>query len=420
MAKEEVLEFLGSVPLLQRLPSSSVMKISELVVLKHYEPGEYVVREGEPGNGLYFILKGEAEVVGTNSDNDNEHPEFQFKRYDYFGFVLSNAVHHADVVAVTKLSCLVLPHEHSTLLQPKSIWSAEESLETSSPMETILHLEPIEVDVFRGITPPYAPKTGQVFGGQMVGQALAAASKSVDYLKVVHSLHAYFLLGGDYNMPIIYQVERLRDGKSFATRKVDAIQKGNVIFTLLASFHKEETAFENQEVDIPSLLSMEDLRLQFVTDPCLPRTYRNKVATSEFIPWPIEIRFCEPRRSRNQTKSPPSLKYWFRAKEKLSDDQALHRCVVAYSSDLIFIKVSLNPHRKKGLKAHVVSLDHSIWFHRPVKADDWVLFVIFSPSSYNARAIVTGQMFNQKGELLASLMQEGLTRKDNSANKSKL
>ncbi|KAF1884140.1 hypothetical protein Lal_00046429 [Lupinus albus] len=441
MAKEEVLEFLGSVPLLQRLPSSSVMKISELVVLKHYEPGEYVVREGEPGDGLYFILKGEAEVVGTFSDNDKDHPEFQLKRYDYFGFgnklilfcngskrhafclsvfhsshmlknnvnsklaVLANAVHHADVVAVTKLSCLVLPHEHSTLLQPKSIWSAEESLETSSPMENILHLEPIEVDIFRGITPPYAPKFGKVFGGQLVGQALAAASKSVDYLKAVHSLHSYFLLVGDYNMPIIYRVDRLRDGKSFATRKVDAIQNGNVIFTLLASFQ---------------LLSMEDLRQQRLTDPRLPRTYRNKVATSEFIPWPIEIRFCEPKPSTNQTKSPPSLKYWFRAKEKLSDDQALHRCVVAYTSDLVFLQVSINPHRQKGLKAHGVSLDHSMWFHRPIKADDWVLFVIFSPNSYNARGIVSGQMFNQKGELLVSLMQEGLTRKDNSAIKSKL
>ncbi|KAE9592223.1 putative thiolester hydrolase [Lupinus albus] len=426
MAKEEVLEFLGSVPLLQRLPSSSVMKISELVVLKHYEPGEYVVREGEPGDGLYFILKGEAEVVGTFSDNDKDHPEFQLKRYDYFGFVLANAVHHADVVAVTKLSCLVLPHEHSTLLQPKSIWSAEESLETSSPMENILHLEPIEVDIFRGITPPYAPKFGKVFGGQLVGQALAAASKSVDYLKAVHSLHSYFLLVGDYNMPIIYRVDRLRDGKSFATRKVDAIQNGNVIFTLLASFQKEEIAFEHQEVHIPSvppphmLLSMEDLRQQRLTDPRLPRTYRNKVATSEFIPWPIEIRFCEPKPSTNQTKSPPSLKYWFRAKEKLSDDQALHRCVVAYTSDLVFLQVSINPHRQKGLKAHGVSLDHSMWFHRPIKADDWVLFVIFSPNSYNARGIVSGQMFNQKGELLVSLMQEGLTRKDNSAIKSKL
>ncbi|CAL0304689.1 unnamed protein product [Lupinus luteus] len=408
MANEEVLEFLGSVPLLQRLPGSSAEKISQLVVLKHYEPGEYVVREGEHGDGLYFILKGEAEVVGTFSYTDQDHPEFQLKRYDYFGFVLSDAVHHADVVALTKLSCLVLAHEHSTLLKPNSIWSAEGYLETYSPMENILRLEPIEVDIFQGITPPNAPKFRQVFGGQLIGQALAAASKSVDYHKVVHSFHAYFLLTGDFNTPITYRVNRLRDGKTFATRKVDAIQNRNVIFTLMASFQ---------------LKSMEELRQLRVTDPRLPRTYRNKVATSEFIPWPIEIRFCEPKLSTNMTKSPPSLKYWFRARGKLSDDQALHRCVVAYSSDLIFLQVSINPHRQKGLKTHGVSLDHSLWFHRPVRADDWVLYVIFSPSAYSERGMVSGQMFNQKGQLLVSVMQEGLIRKarsTNSATKSKM
>ncbi|KAH1155790.1 hypothetical protein GLYMA_18G232200v4, partial [Glycine max] len=226
---------------------------------------------------------------------------------------LPNDVHHADVVALTKLSCMVLPHEHSTLLQPKSIWSAEISPDTCSPVEHILHLEPIEVDIFRGITPPDAPKFGKVFGGQIVGQALAAASKSVDCLKVVHSLHAYFLLVGDFNIPIIYQVYRLRDGKSFATRKVDAIQKGHIIFTLLASFQKEEVGFHHQAVSIPlvpapdELLSLEELREQRLTDPRLPRTYRIKVASTEFIPWPIEIRFCEPKTSTNQTKSPPRL-----------------------------------------------------------------------------------------------------------------
>ncbi|KAK9103628.1 hypothetical protein Sjap_020882 [Stephania japonica] len=328
---EEVTEFLGQVPLLQRLSGSSLRKITEVVKFKHYNPNEHVVRDGEIGEGIYFIWDGEAAVNGAHNAEENRSEQIRLKRYDYFGYCTAAYTHQADIVASSKLTCLVLPREHSTLLQPKSIWRSDDTPETCSLLERVLQLDPIEVNLFRGFTFPDAPKFAQVFGGQLVGQALAAASKTVDHLKLVHGLHSYFLLAGDLGMPIVYQVHRLRDGNSFATRRVDAMQKGNIIFTLLASFQKEEKGFEHQEVTMPSvpspdsILSMEELREKRITDPLLPSEYRNKVATKKFTPWPVDIRFCDPSNGTNQTKSPPSTRFWFKARGKLSDDQALHR-----------------------------------------------------------------------------------------------
>ncbi|KAF9617639.1 hypothetical protein IFM89_037702 [Coptis chinensis] len=316
MDTDSVIEFLGHVPLLQRLPSSSLKKIAQFVQIKHFQRGDHIVREGENGDGIYFIWDGEAEVCGPLNVDEENRTELLLKRYDYFSYGTATSVHEADVIALSKLTCLVLPSEYSSLMKSKSIWNADETL--CSMLEHILQLDPIEC-------------SNALHLHIWDLQALAAASKTVDSLKFVHSLHSYFLLAGDLNMPIIYQVHRLRDGNSFATRRVDATQKGNVVFTLLASFQKEEEGFEHQEVTMPSvpaperLLSMEELREKRLTDPRLPREYRNKVATKNFIPWPVEIKFCEPNNSTNQSKTPPSLKYWFRARGKLSDDQALHR-----------------------------------------------------------------------------------------------
>ncbi|KAM1818945.1 hypothetical protein FF1_000647 [Malus domestica] len=220
-------------------------------------------------------------------------PELKLKRYDYFGYGFASIEHQADVIALSKLICLVLAHENCTLLQPKSIWNADKAQKTCSLVENILHLDPIEVDIFQGITLLDTPQFGQVFGRQLVGQALAAATKTVDCLKLLHSVHAHFLLAGDSNTPIIYQVHRMRDGKSSATQRVDAIQKGINIFTLLASFKKEEGSVHQQatmpSVPVPdTLLSMEELHEKRLLDPHLPRTYQIKAAAMKFVPWLID------------------------------------------------------------------------------------------------------------------------------------
>ncbi|KAG9441266.1 hypothetical protein H6P81_017120 [Aristolochia fimbriata] len=424
MDRDSVAEFLADVPLLQRLPSSSVRKIAQVVEFKHYEAGDLVAREGDTGDGVYFIWEGHAGVSGNDNDEGGNQPELHLKKYDYFGYGAFSSIHEVNISATSKLTCLVLRQEFHSLLQPKSIWNADETetVNTFSMVEHILKLEPLEVDLFRGFTLPEAPRFGQVFGGQTIGQALAAACKTVDCFKLVHSIHACFLLAGDLNMPMLYKVYRLRDGKSFATRKVDAFQEGNLKFSLIASFQKEEEGFDHQEVmmpDVPApetLLPMEQLWERRIYDPLLPMDYRNKIARKKYIPWPIEIRFCEKTNSTNYSKTKPSLKYWFKTRGKLSDDPALHRCVVAYASDLIFLGVSLNPHRGQGFKTSSLTLDHAMWFHRPCRADEWLLYVMESPSAYNGRGFCTGRIFNRKGELLVSLAQEGVIRRAKAAN----
>ncbi|XP_048604091.1 acyl-CoA hydrolase 2 isoform X10 [Brassica napus] len=411
-------EFLEKVPLLHRLTSSSLKKIAQVLVFKRYERGDYVVgRDEEEMEGVYFVLEGQAQVLGPVGEENCS--EFFLKPFDYFGRGIFGNVYAVDVVAVSQLTCLLLTCDHCHLLETKPICDLDNQ---RSLLERILYMDPLDLNVFRGFTLPNAPALGKVFGGQFVAQGLAAASKTVEFMKLVHSLHAYFLLSGDTNIPIIYEVSRLRDGNNFATRRVDARQKGKIIFTLFASFQREQQGFDHQESNMPhmlppeTLVSRDEMLQRRMTDHLIPRYYRNKVATQYTAPLPIDIRFCEPNYSTEERKSPSRLKYWFKARGELSDDQALHRCVVAFASDLMYAFISSDPHLKKGMSAVPVSLDHSMWFHRPLRADDWLLFVMVNLTASQSRGLATGEMFNRKGELVVSLKQEALLKENVTSN----
>ncbi|XP_039138162.1 acyl-CoA thioesterase 2 [Dioscorea cayenensis subsp. rotundata] len=441
-----VFEFLGEVPLLQRLPSSSLNKIADLVQVRYFDSGQHVVRKGEKGEGLYLIWDGKACSSGSPEVLVGNHSDIQLKQYDYFGYCTIGSDYEVNVIALSKLICLVLRHENSNLLHPKSIWNADETHEGIALVQHILSLEPQEVDIFHGHTLPEAPTFGHVFGGQLIGQALAAATKTVSYLKPVHSFHSYFLVAGETNVPIIYEVYRANDGQNFATRQVAAKQHGKVIFILVASFQKDEAGFEHHDlmphVDAPETFkSIEELSESNESGPlpCVrtssisPFCYHLLVVLLVYfllmtfyqfsmqmllvrkflVSGPIDIRLCEPSNLEERFK--PSLKYWLKVRGELSDEQALHRCALAFASDFFFGSISLKPHLRKEMKILALSLDHSIWFHRPVKADDWLLF---SPSSCGGRGLSTGRMFNRKGELVMSLRQEALLREVKPTNRA--
>lgn len=272
----------------------------------------------------------------------------------------------------------------------------------------LLDLEPIEKDIFRG----HSPKEGwqRVFGGLVISQALVAAARTVDD-RPPHSLHGYFILPGDPNVPIVYQVDRIRDGKSFATRRCVAIQHGKAIFSLSASFQIEEEglehAFAMPPVPDPETLPSEDDILQRY-GAMMPEHVRHYFERER----PIEIRAVDLSRYARRKPMDPFQNVWVRASSRLPDDPAIHRAVLAYLSDMTLLDTALIAHGRSVFNRdmQVASLDHALWFHRPFRADEWLLYVQDSPNSSGARGLTRGSLYARDGRLVASVAQEGLMR----------
>lgn len=274
---------------------------------------------------------------------------------------------------------------------------------------SLLRLERIEENLFRGQSQDLG--WGRVFGGQVVGQALSAAAQTVPEERAVHSLHGYFLRQGDAQRPIAYLVDPIRDGGSFTTRRVVAIQGGQAIFSLQASFQGEEPGLTHQagmpEVPGPDgLLSEVEIARQFAHR--IPAPLRDQALADR----PIEIRPVQRLSLFQPVPQPPRRQVWYRAAGALPDDPAVHRYLLAYASDFNFLVTAMMPHGVNWLTPglQVASLDHVMWFHRSFRMDDWVLYDVESPSASGARGLVTGRFYTRDGTLVASVAQEGLMR----------
>jgi acyl-CoA thioesterase-2 len=272
----------------------------------------------------------------------------------------------------------------------------------------LLDLEPIEVNIFRGISPK--DRMQRVFGGQVLGQALVAACRTVEG-RLAHSLHAYFILPGDPKAPILYEVDRSRDGSSFSTRRVVAIQHGRPIFNMAVSFHIYEEGLEHQfpmpDVPAPETLPSEaEMKKEWAKK--LPKEAQHWFLRDR----PIEQRFIDPVDFMNPGKREPHQNSWVKALGELPDDPALHQCVLAYASDMSLLDTCIMPHDMPwhSNKLIVASLDHAMWFHRPFRTDEWMLFSNDSPISAGGRGFNRGLVYSRDGKLIASVAQEGLIR----------
>lgn len=278
----------------------------------------------------------------------------------------------------------------------------------------LLDLERLEDNLFRGNSPQQGWQ--RVYGGQVLGQALVAAVRTISDPRPVHSLHAYFLLAGDPSIPIIYEVERTRDGGSFSTRRIKAIQHGRTMFAMSASFHKQEDGYEHQ-AEMPVVPPPEDLpsaaTLMSKLLDKLPQNMRSYWQRER----PFEMRPVDISRYLTREKTAPAQHVWIKANGQLPDDPSLHQCMLAYASDFTLLDTALIAHGKLLFDNDIqlASLDHALWFHRPFRADEWLLYTQDSPNANGARGLCRGSVFSQDGRLIATVAQEGLIRRRESA-----
>jgi acyl-CoA thioesterase-2 len=276
-------------------------------------------------------------------------------------------------------------------------------------IEEILDLEQLEVNIYRGKV--FSPESGyfqRTFGGHVAGQSLVSAVRTVDPRYQVHSLHGYFLRPGDARSPSVYIVERLRDGGSFVTRRVNAIQHGETIFSMSASFQLDQTGIEHQDA-MPAAPGPEEA-LNFRSGGAF-----DDAGFAQFAEWDVRV---VPRDKINRLPGKASQQQvWLRHREPLPDDPVLHICALAYMSDLTLLGSAQVNHLDERQYLQVASLDHAMWFMRPFRADEWLLYDQSSPSACGGRALCEGKIYNRYGELVASVMQEGLTRYQRGYNK---
>lgn len=274
---------------------------------------------------------------------------------------------------------------------------------------SLLKLEVIEQGIYRGQSQDLGFRA--LFGGQVMGQALSAAQETVSEDRLVHSLHSYFLRAGDASKPVVYEVEDIRNGASFSTRRVQAIQNGKAIFYMTASFQKPEQGFEHQDT-MPKVPKPDGIPsyndFLFENQAVLPKALREKLLAEK----PIEIRPIQQYNWLKPDKTESNYQMWLKTNGSLPDDLRNHSCMLAYASDFHFLPASLLPHGASHLLPNfqIATVDHAMWFHRPFRFDDWLLYSIDSPSASNGRGLVRGQIFNRQGELVASTMQEGVIR----------